>query len=95
MAWSEALYVSLSMVLYLCCFNVPFYICCFSVSWFYIYVVSMFPDLVSPENCNYACQLGNKLEFSLVGVAGKDIKDGNQTLTLGEFISKYLHSSCF
>ncbi|CAG5120872.1 unnamed protein product, partial [Candidula unifasciata] len=34
------------------------------------------------ENCNYACQLGQKLEFSLVGVAGKDIKDGNQTLTL-------------
>lgn len=36
-----------------------------------------------PENCNYACQLGNKLDFSLVGVAGKDIHDGNQTLTLG------------
>ncbi|BFZ15593.1 hypothetical protein BsWGS_18631 [Bradybaena similaris] len=34
------------------------------------------------ENCNYACQLGNKLDFSLVGVAGKDIHDGNQTLTL-------------
>lgn len=34
------------------------------------------------ENCNYACELGNKLEFSLVGVGGKDIHDGNQTLTL-------------
>lgn len=36
-----------------------------------------------PENCNYACDLGHKLDFSLVGVGGKDIHDGNQTLTLG------------
>ncbi|XP_005098203.2 plastin-1 [Aplysia californica] len=34
------------------------------------------------ENCNYACELGHKLEFSLVGVGGSDIHDGNQTLTL-------------
>ncbi|KAH9494756.1 phospholipid scramblase 1, partial [Bulinus truncatus] len=34
------------------------------------------------ENCNYACELGHKLDFSLVGVGGKDIHDGNQTLTL-------------
>ncbi|CAL1545073.1 unnamed protein product [Lymnaea stagnalis] len=34
------------------------------------------------ENCNYACELGQKLDFSLVGVGGKDIHDGNQTLTL-------------
>ena len=39
--------------------------------------------IVSTENCNYACELGKKLEFSLVGVAGSDIHDGNQTLTLG------------
>jgi len=34
------------------------------------------------ENCNYACTLGVDLKFSLVGVAGSDIHDGNQTLTL-------------
>jgi len=34
------------------------------------------------ENCNYAVDLGKQLKFSLVGVAGKDIADGNTTLTL-------------
>jgi plastin-1 len=34
------------------------------------------------ENCNYAVVLGKSLKFSLVGVGGKDIVDGNQTLTL-------------
>jgi plastin-3 len=36
-------------------------------------------------NCNYAVELGKsgeKLNFSLVGIAGKDIYDGNKTLTL-------------
>lgn len=34
------------------------------------------------ENCNYAVELGKKLKFSLVGIAGQDISEGNQTLTL-------------
>lgn len=34
------------------------------------------------ENCNYACQIGKDLKFSLVGINGKDIHDGNKTLTL-------------
>jgi plastin-1 len=34
------------------------------------------------ENTNYAIVLGKQLKFSLVGVGGVDIVDGNQTLTL-------------
>ncbi|CAI4227214.1 unnamed protein product [Auanema sp. JU1783] len=34
------------------------------------------------QNCNYAVELGKQLGFSLVGIQGKDIYDGNQTLTL-------------
>jgi len=34
------------------------------------------------ENCNYAVVLGKQMKFSLVGVGGPDIHDGNQTLTL-------------
>lgn len=37
------------------------------------------------ENCNYAVELGRELRFSLVGVGGQDLNEGNQTLTLGEF----------
>ena len=36
------------------------------------------------ENCNYAVELGKELKFSLVGIAGQDLSDGNQTLTLGK-----------
>lgn len=36
------------------------------------------------ENCNYAVELGKQCKFSLVGICGKDIYDGNETLTLGE-----------
>ena len=36
------------------------------------------------ENCNYAVELGHKLGFSLVGIDGKDLHDGNKTLTLGQ-----------
>lgn len=39
------------------------------------------------ENCNYAVELGKQQKFSLVGIAGQDISDGNATLTLGEYIS--------
>ncbi|KAL6056274.1 fimbrin [Balamuthia mandrillaris] len=34
------------------------------------------------ENCNYAVVLGKQLKFSLVGIGGTDIVDGNKTLTL-------------
>lgn len=34
------------------------------------------------ENCNYAVELGRQLKFSLVGIAGQDISEGNQTLIL-------------
>ncbi|CAH0562247.1 unnamed protein product [Brassicogethes aeneus] len=34
------------------------------------------------ENCNYAVQLGKEVKFSLVGIAGQDINEGNVTLTL-------------
>ncbi|XP_074860892.1 plastin-1 isoform X2 [Carettochelys insculpta] len=35
------------------------------------------------ENCNYAVEIGKtKAKFSLVGIAGQDLNDGNPTLTL-------------
>jgi len=34
------------------------------------------------ENCNYALTLAKQMNFSLVGIEGKDIFDGNKTLTL-------------
>ena len=35
------------------------------------------------ENCNYAVELGkHPAKFSLVGIGGQDLDDGNQTLTL-------------
>eukprot|EP00698_Gefionella_okellyi_P018453 TRINITY_DN5524_c0_g1_i1.p1 TRINITY_DN5524_c0_g1~~TRINITY_DN5524_c0_g1_i1.p1 ORF type:complete len:557 (+),score=123.56 TRINITY_DN5524_c0_g1_i1:71-1672(+) len=34
------------------------------------------------ENCNYAVLLGKQLKFSLVGIGGTDLVDGNRKLTL-------------
>lgn len=34
------------------------------------------------ENCNYAVELGKELKFSLVGIAGQDLGEGNPTLTM-------------
>ena len=34
------------------------------------------------ENCNYVVLLGKQLKFSLVGIGGSDIVDGNKKLTL-------------
>lgn len=34
------------------------------------------------ENCNYAVELGKQMNYSLVGIAGQDLNDGNATLTL-------------
>ena len=35
------------------------------------------------ENCNYAVKIAQTMGFSLVGIDGNDIRDGNKTLTLG------------
>lgn len=45
------------------------------------------------ENCNYAVELGKQLKFSLVGIAGQDLSEGNATLTLGEF-SQMIYWAC-
>ena len=37
------------------------------------------------ENCNYAVELAHKMKFSVVGIDGKDLNDGNKTLTLGVY----------
>jgi len=42
------------------------------------------------ENCNYTVELGKQLKFSLVGIAGQDINEGNATLTLGIWSSLVL-----
>lgn len=36
------------------------------------------------ENCNYAVELARKMNFSVVGIAGSDLNEGNKTLTLGK-----------
>lgn len=46
------------------------------------------------ENCNYAVSLGKELKFSLVGIAGHDISEGNPTLTLGLSYLEYLLHVC-
>lgn len=38
------------------------------------------------ENCNYAVELAHKMKFSVVGIAGSDLNEGNKTLTLGTYI---------
>ena len=55
-------------------------VCCWTVSRKFHSVGGC--NMVS-ENCNYAVELGRQCKFSLVGIAGKDIYDGNETLTLG------------
>lgn len=41
------------------------------------------PHRVQIENCNYAVELGKtNAKFSLVGIAGQDLNEGNPTLTL-------------
>lgn len=39
------------------------------------------------ENCNYALEIGRgkEMNFSLVGIGGQDIYNGNETLTLGKW----------
>lgn len=45
---------------------------------------AMKPDisLKKIQNANYAVDVGKKLGFSLVGIGGKDIVDGNKKLIL-------------
>ena len=33
-------------------------------------------------NCNYAVELGKKMNFVLVGIDGNDLREGNKMLTL-------------
>eukprot|EP01097_Dermamoeba_algensis_P012074 TRINITY_DN969_c0_g2_i2.p1 TRINITY_DN969_c0_g2~~TRINITY_DN969_c0_g2_i2.p1 ORF type:complete len:286 (+),score=82.84 TRINITY_DN969_c0_g2_i2:697-1554(+) len=40
------------------------------------------PQMKKLENCNYAVELGKQLKFSVVGIGGSDILEGNKTLTL-------------
>lgn len=47
------------------------------------------------ENCNYAVELGKQLKFSLVGIAGQDISDGNPTLTMGKSMFGQMNKSMF
>ena len=35
------------------------------------------------ENCNYAIEIAKKFDFSLVGIGGQDLLDGNKKLMLG------------
>ena len=47
-------------------------------------------------NCNYAIELGPKVEWTkvvVIGISGKDLNDGNKKLTLGETV--YTASSKF
>jgi len=46
------------------------------------------------ENCNYAIDLAHKMKFSVVGIAGQDIFDGNKTLTLGRYCPSRVTSVC-
>lgn len=45
-------------------------------------MVTCFVLCVQLENCNYAVELGRAAKFSLVGIGGQDLNDGNATLTL-------------
>ena len=45
--------------------------------------VRMMEFMETLENCNYAVELGKTIKFSLVGISGKDLHDGNRMLTLG------------
>jgi len=44
--------------------------------------IKMGGNMKMVENCNYCCELGAQLGFSLIGIQGKDIFDAVRTLTL-------------
>ena len=45
-------------------------------------VVADGPSMRKIENCHYAVEIGKKLKYSLIGVAGIDIHDQTKKLTL-------------
>jgi len=53
------------------------------VAWNKVNMVQPLNKFKKVENCNYAIVLGKQMKFSLVGIGGVDINNGNQTLTLG------------
>jgi len=53
-----------------------------TVNWKRVYDKAPMHRIKQVENSNYAVELGKELKFSLVGVGGVDIADGNETLTL-------------
>jgi len=55
-----------------------------SVDWSKVNTKEPLNKFKKVENCNYAVDLGKKdpFKFSLVGIGGTDIYDGNKTLTL-------------
>lgn len=53
------------------------------LSSFFFFSQYFWPYHLQLENCNYAVELGkNQAKFSLVGIAGQDLNEGNRTLTL-------------
>jgi len=56
-----------------------------SVDWKRVNTKEPMHKMKKVENCNYAVDLGkaDPFKFSLVGVGGSDLVDGNKTLTLG------------
>ena len=44
------------------------------------------------ENCNQVVDIGKRLKFSLINVAGNDIVQGNKKLILGIFVANF--SAC-
>eukprot|EP01133_Synstelium_polycarpum_P008010 gene8010-9410_t len=52
------------------------------VDWKKVNMVVPMNKFKAVENCNYAVNIAKGMKFSLVGIGGTDIFDGNQTLTL-------------
>jgi len=53
------------------------------VNWKKVNTVKPLSRFKAIENCQYALTIGKSMGFSLVGIGGSDIVDGNKTLTLG------------
>ncbi|KAI8912019.1 calponin homology domain-containing protein [Powellomyces hirtus] len=53
-----------------------------SVDWKKVNKAPVSSKFKKVENCNYVVVLGKSMKFSLVGIGGVDITDGNKTLTL-------------
>eukprot|EP00004_Rigifila_ramosa_P016096 TRINITY_DN3787_c0_g1_i2.p1 TRINITY_DN3787_c0_g1~~TRINITY_DN3787_c0_g1_i2.p1 ORF type:complete len:772 (+),score=180.79 TRINITY_DN3787_c0_g1_i2:61-2316(+) len=53
------------------------------VDWKKVNTVKPLGRFKAIENCQYAITIGKSMNFSLVGIGGSDIVDGQKTLTLG------------